>query len=894
MQGRKRKASEPCGSEIYQEESSIDISAELGGASEESARRENEDDAEEEADLSVRISRNKVLQQLMEQNRQVISGRRLTFCGRSQRIRAARLDERRPRATMSARQKWRLYVSMLDPEFFDKCTLQGENLLSHTASGTESRNGGGSSGGGGGRASLRVSGDIQRVGLLRSRDRASQGYAALKISEENNEDISELFRKKWAAKAVRGQPLHTYAQLRACAGQYARFCVTLKLVKVQDVCERGCLLRLVAEIEIVQAFVGFWQARAVSSTVYSKACQLKVLVHEAWTFFGVNEDERGKGKSREVYEYILSVASAEKTESRRLTSGRRDVDVRALEGKLFLPDDFELCTNTASGKLSGLMDSARETLSLRGKTGLFDRYRRCPDLVRKWNINLMALLLLTAGGQRPQVFGQLRCPDDLDLGAMRQSLTGNRGGSGHSGDRSEPDGYFELGVVLEKRVRSPRMPNVLFPSFTFRFVEFHCKYVRCFILEKRGGAGNSAAEDGESDGNSGQADEIGPVETRAHADLEEEETLLLHTERAIPITGDQVRSTWKRFLSELDPELSKVTPMVLRASFATYMIHLYRVGRHFRGLTEQEFMDRLAALMNTSAEMLANVYGGCDLDDYRSTANEMMRVYDHTGGDERGHEFRDLFRNEGDGHLQMLHRTSPVPSNIGVRPCARPRLVDHHADPDGSGRASRDLFSHEDEGIQIPSRPSSAPTNTGVLPLSRPLRVSDHAGHDGSVLSTRDTFSFEEDGAFRSPIRPSSAPTDTGACPFSRPPHVSNHAGPNGRGRAFRDLLGDGHSRRPNLSSSEPNNSVVRPLAHPLRASDHLDQGERGRAFRGLFRIEDAGHLQRHPRPSSGFASSSGLPSVPHRGSYANVRRPTSGGLRLDDIECDLENDDLT
>jgi hypothetical protein len=103
MQGRKRKASEPCGSEIYQEESSIDISAELGGASEESARRENEDDAEEEADLSVRISRNKVLQQLMEQNRQVISGRRLTFCGRSQRIRAARLDERRPRATMSAR-----------------------------------------------------------------------------------------------------------------------------------------------------------------------------------------------------------------------------------------------------------------------------------------------------------------------------------------------------------------------------------------------------------------------------------------------------------------------------------------------------------------------------------------------------------------------------------------------------------------------------------------------------------------------------------------------------------------------------------------------------------------------------------------------------------------------
>jgi hypothetical protein len=39
-------------------------------------------------------------------------------------------------------------------------------------------------------------------------------------------------------------------------------------------------------------------------------------------------------------------------------------------------------------------------------------------------------------------------------------------------------------------------------------------------------------------------------------------------------------------------------------------------------------------MMNTSAEMLSNVYGGCDLDDYRATANEMMRVYDHTETEE--------------------------------------------------------------------------------------------------------------------------------------------------------------------------------------------------------------------------------------------------------------------
>jgi hypothetical protein len=34
-------------------------------------------------------------------------------------------------------------------------------------------------------------------------------------------------------------------------------------------------------------------------------------------------------------------------------------------------------------------------------------------------------------------------------------------------------------------------------------------------------------------------------------------------------------------------------------------------------------------MMNNSSDMLANVYGACDLDDNRSTANEMMRVYRH-------------------------------------------------------------------------------------------------------------------------------------------------------------------------------------------------------------------------------------------------------------------------
>ena len=71
------------------------------------------------------------------------------------------------------------------------------------------------------------------------------------------------------------------------------------------------------------------------------------------------------------------------------------------------------------------------------------------------------------------------------------------------------------------------------------------------------------------------------ADLRTHIDLQDEETLLFHTKLASPINVNQVRSTWKRFLSEVDPELSNVTIMVFRAFFATYMIYLHHIGGIF-------------------------------------------------------------------------------------------------------------------------------------------------------------------------------------------------------------------------------------------------------------------------------------------------------------------------
>jgi hypothetical protein len=168
-------------------------------------------------------------------------------------------------------------------------------------------------------------------------NRASQEYSGLRINEYNNDDMTELFRKRWQAKTVRSQSISCYAQFRACVCQFARFCVTLKLVEAEEICSRGTLLRLVSESSVVKGLFGFWQSRAVAYAVYSKVNLLKIIVCNAWEYYGVKSEEVYKIEARDVNEYIMSVATGNKNETRSSSSARRHVDVRANREDLFYP-----------------------------------------------------------------------------------------------------------------------------------------------------------------------------------------------------------------------------------------------------------------------------------------------------------------------------------------------------------------------------------------------------------------------------------------------------------------------------------------------------------------------------------------------------------------------------
>jgi hypothetical protein len=52
------------------------------------------------------------------------------------------------------------------------------------------------------------------------------------------------------------------------------------------------------------------------------------------------------------------------------------------------------------------------------------------------------------------------------------------------------------------------------------------------------------------------------------------------------------------------PELDSVTPSVIRASLATWKLRQYADPQCFVGIGQDEFMENLAKIMNTSPEML--------------------------------------------------------------------------------------------------------------------------------------------------------------------------------------------------------------------------------------------------------------------------------------------------
>lgn len=212
-------------------------------------------------------------------------------------------------------------------------------------------------------------------------------------------------------------------------------------------------------------------------------------------------------------------------------------------------------------------------------------------LLQKWCLNLMVFLIFKGGGQRPQVYACVKCPGIDRLAIME--------------DHAKSSGYFTMVTGTEKRPRPKSAPRFTLPKVCFKFIQYHVMHVKPYLYLRR--------------------PQVSPSD---------KESLLVDTRTGESLERWNITKSLKAFMKKRDPELAKkLTTMVVRSSFATISMIQYKEAAQERRTTEsrETYLTNLGALMNTSVQMLKNVYLTIDDSDYLTAA---ISVYKYVGKEE--------------------------------------------------------------------------------------------------------------------------------------------------------------------------------------------------------------------------------------------------------------------
>lgn len=250
----------------------------------------------------------------------------------------------------------------------------------------------------------------------------------------------------------------------------------------------------------------------------------------------------------------------------------RELENRTETLKFIQPEVFESLQFDSREALKTVIECMQD--------GFHPPEEHADKILQKWCLNLLVLLILKGGGQRPQVYACVKCPELAGLIIME--------------NQCKEVGHFTLVTGTEKRPRPRNAPRFTLPAVCFKYIEYHVLHVRPFLIARR-------------------------RETHAR----DKECLLLDTRTAKNLGSRDVTKSLKKFVKVKDPELAKnLTTMDIRSSFATIKLMEYKhaVKKKETTQTRDSFIDALGALMNTSKEMLNNVYLAIDDSDYLAAA----------------------------------------------------------------------------------------------------------------------------------------------------------------------------------------------------------------------------------------------------------------------------------
>jgi hypothetical protein len=418
---------------------------------------------------------------------------------------------------------------------------------------------------------------------------------ALSHAPENCPDLLYVYEQMYEMKIRRGGKKDGYCQFKAVAGQIARFAVAVDVVDADIFARPGGVFVLAANSQLIRAFIGSFQSNAQASTVYSKATLLCTLCRMAKLHFSKSPNDETAGilsRLEETANLLGNFQRVEKATSRRQTAVQRDQYCR---DTFIHPTDWYALQRRISQDMQAVWTGIEGLL--RQFDGEIHSYMdENHSLLRKYSLLLLVYILLTGGGQRPQVYSSLQHPPENRVRSWEEDDDAENTGQGDGEDT------VKLYPTNEKTPRGTFCPGVVFSSTARRYFLAYTRVIRPAVMRRTG----RFAEDAR--------------------DLQR--TFLVHTETGRPLSGENIRNTLRYYVGGvggLTGDLSRITVMTVRASFASTMFRSFRRGK-FPGRGMEEFLSDLAETMNTSAEMLRTTYIATNGKEFDEAAGDFLRA----------------------------------------------------------------------------------------------------------------------------------------------------------------------------------------------------------------------------------------------------------------------------
>lgn len=458
--------------------------------------------------------------------------------------------------------------------------------------------------------------DEARLGNTDRFIKASMGYKAVSIHERNNKDMELVYELSVKPKEDTGKEVKWFTQFKLAVGQFVRMCVSTQAINrnsLETLCERGSLFKLTAIKSVGQIFVDYFKIRGTVTTVMNKSRLLKKLCDFALDYGENRFDSATISSIREMARLLNNTANAHKAMYKSEARSNQRADLHAEEGGWLEPEDFRLIVSKCQAQLQGIVDNFREVRrEAGGKLEFFEFCKGNERLIQKYNVNFTTYLVLAAGGQRPQVYASLLHPSFTELDDMKKSCT--------------TENLFTMRTDHEKKLRPSDAPYVGFRADCFKYVEFFVKHVRPAILRTISHnirSGRELVSVGRCRA-SGIADQF-TIDNPDYHIVKDPRTLdayierlcnlvgaplIIHTRNGKALTTSQVTRTVQQCIGVIDPELSTISVMKIRCAFATNAIleHKEAVEQETTNMCADEYLANLAKTMNTSVDMLKNIY----------------------------------------------------------------------------------------------------------------------------------------------------------------------------------------------------------------------------------------------------------------------------------------------